>query len=228
MVMTQLSRPYQIALLTMALFVAVWFLALRGHATTTPEPGSSASVPATAATPAPAVPATTTPAPSHAVTAAAAAAAKHAAAVKHAAGVKRTAEARHASAVHHAAAGGGAAARPAPAIKKHPAAAVSPQLSVEAELRQGKIVAILFWNPRGTVDGAVSRELNAAARSLHGKLVVHQTGSGEVSAFGSITRDVQVDQTPTILIIEKGGRTQVLTGLTDSYSIAQAIEELGR
>ena len=37
--MTQLSRPYQIALLTMALFVAVWFLALRGHVCCDPGTG---------------------------------------------------------------------------------------------------------------------------------------------------------------------------------------------
>ncbi len=99
-------------------------------------------------------------------------------------------------------------------------------MAVETELKQGKIVAILFWNPKGAVDAEVSKELAAAARTQGGKLAVHQTGSGEVGAFGSITRDVQVDQTPTILIIGKGGRTTVITGLTDAYAIAQAIEEV--
>ncbi len=63
-------------------------------------------------------------------------------------------------------------------------AAVRPQVAVETELKQGKIVAILFWNPKGAVDAEVSKELAAAARTQGGKLAVHQTGSGEVGAFG--------------------------------------------
>ena len=33
--MTQISRPFQIALLAMCLFAAVWFFALQGHSTST-------------------------------------------------------------------------------------------------------------------------------------------------------------------------------------------------
>jgi hypothetical protein len=46
--MSQISRPFQIALLTMGLFAAVWFVALRGHSTATGGPASSASAPAPA------------------------------------------------------------------------------------------------------------------------------------------------------------------------------------
>jgi hypothetical protein len=45
---TQISRPFQIALAAVVLLLAVWFLALRGH-----SGGSSASAPAAASTPAP-------------------------------------------------------------------------------------------------------------------------------------------------------------------------------
>jgi hypothetical protein len=259
MVMTQLSRPYQIALLTMALLVGVWFLALRGHAATTPEPSSPSSAPAptaaaeakAAAAPTPVykgvapgvggltraidkaheavatsqqnaqqlegssaqASATGSPATVAPTSTAAAPAAVTPAPGTHAA-------VKPATTTH------GAPAKVAPIVKRHPAVAVSPQVAVEAELKQGKIVAILFWNPKSTVDVAVGRELDAAARTLDRRLVVHETGPGQVGAFGSITRDVQVAQTPTILIITKAGRTAVLTGLTDAYSIAQAVEEL--
>jgi hypothetical protein len=41
--MTQISRPFQIALLAMGLFVAVWFIALRGHSASTGGSGASSS-----------------------------------------------------------------------------------------------------------------------------------------------------------------------------------------
>jgi len=58
--MTQLSRPFQIALVAMGLLVAVWFVAQRGHSS---GAGSAASAPATAtstpaATPSPGAPST--------------------------------------------------------------------------------------------------------------------------------------------------------------------------
>jgi len=228
--MTQLSRPYQIALLTMALFVAVWFLALRGHSAATPEPGSATSAPAVAGAPAAGAEAKSTPAPSHSASVTAAAAAKHAASVRHAAAVKHAAAVRHAAAVQaktNSSTGHATPSKPAPVVKHHSAAtAASPQKNVEAELKAGKTVAILFWNPKGTVDAVVSRELFAAARALGAGLAVHQTGPGQVGAFGSITREVQIDLTPTIMLISKTGRTTVITGLTDTFAITQAISEL--
>src|SRR5207244_1126494 len=52
--MSQLSRPYQIALGAIALLGAVWFLALRGHSSSSSEPSSStaAQPPAHASAPA--------------------------------------------------------------------------------------------------------------------------------------------------------------------------------
>ena len=43
--MTQISRPFQIALLAMGLFAAVWFFVLQGHSASTTGSGSSASAP---------------------------------------------------------------------------------------------------------------------------------------------------------------------------------------
>jgi len=93
---------------------------------------------------------------------------------------------------------------------------------VEAELKQGRTVLVLFWDPKGTDDVAVRRELHAL-QALHGKsglpqnrrLALHEAGPGEVGSFGSFTRAVQVYVTPTILIILPSGKTKTLTGLTD-------------
>jgi hypothetical protein len=99
------------------------------------------------------------------------------------------------------------------------------QSQVEAQLKAGKIVAILFWNPHAEVDRVVRGELQAAQRALHRQLAVELAEASQVGAFGSFTRAVQVLQTPTILLVNPRGQTSSLTGLTDSFSLQQAVGE---
>jgi hypothetical protein len=112
---------------------------------------------------------------------------------------------------------------PAPApVVKTPAM----QAKVEAELKQGKVVTILFWNPKATDDAAVHRQLQSVRGRLGGAIAVHDALAGQVASFGSIIRGVQVFGTPTILLINQHGLAQTLTGYTDAYSIEQAITEV--
>ncbi|MCW3067442.1 MAG: hypothetical protein JWL67_67 [Solirubrobacterales bacterium] len=121
------------------------------------------------------------------------------------------------------------------------------QQAVEAELKQGKIAIVLFWNPKGADDLVTHRALqqmvrlhhNAgtarAAELSHGekffgmelgrKIAVHESPAGAVASYGTVTRGVQVFGTPTIVIINPKHRATVLTGSTDAYSIEQAIAE---
>jgi hypothetical protein len=122
------------------------------------------------------------------------------------------------------------------------------QALVETQLKQGAVVAILFWNPHSAVDSAVQRELQLLLAVHHGlrkdsknpevtrlvkatgleldsKIAVNEAPASQVASFGSITRAVQVYQTPTILILNKKGQTTTLTGLNDAFSIEQAIDE---
>jgi hypothetical protein len=115
----------------------------------------------------------------------------------------------------------------APNVTPHHVArvpALANQRLVEAELKQGRVVALLFWSSKGSDDVAVRNSL----RQLKGRdhhLAVHIAAPGQVASFGSITRGVQVYGTPTILIVGKHGRTLVLTGLQDAYAIEQAVTE---
>ncbi|HEY2216577.1 MAG TPA: hypothetical protein VGH21_03715 [Solirubrobacteraceae bacterium] len=118
---------------------------------------------------------------------------------------------------------------PSSAAHVHPKAAngiPAMQATVESELHQGKVVALLFFNPKGSVDASVRRELRRAGSSSHGKLAVHFASAKQVGTFGSFTRTVQVYSTPTILLINKAGVTSSLTGLTDAFSIEQAVREV--
>jgi len=98
------------------------------------------------------------------------------------------------------------------------------QRAVEAQLAQGKIALILFWEPKGAEDLSVRRAL----QHLHGKLAVNIALAGQVASFGTITRGIQVYGTPTLLIVDKQGRTITLTGLQDAFAIQQAISELSK
>jgi hypothetical protein len=278
--MAQLSRPYQIALAVLAFLVLVWFVALRGHSSSsTPVASTPVSTPATA-------PASTpeSTAASEAKAAAAPTPVYHGAtpgvagltrAINKAHGAVATSQ-RDAQGFEHASAqapgqsaeGTGAStastgSQPAaaPATATQPAAApasttkqaVAPagtaaktsksaahvaikprtvtrgiptqQAAVESELKQGKVVAVLFWNPKGADDVAVRKELQTVGKQLGGKLAVHTAEANQVGAFGSITQAIQVYQTPTILFVNGKGLTTTLTGFTDAFSIEQTIEE---
>jgi hypothetical protein len=259
--MAQISRPFQIAFVAMALFALVWVLALRGHS---PSAGSSASAPSSSAPPAPASSVYHGSAPG--VEGLTRAIAKAHGAVTtsqqnaqqlQAQSAKASGEAPSASAggtsapkastaapaasaptvaATHAAPKTAAPSRPAthkpatPVRSKAPTgagAAGQPtmQKQVEAELKQGKIVTILFWNPKASDDQAVNRQLQAVGSKLRGGVAVHDALASQVGSFGSIIRGVKVYGTPTVMIINKTHQAQTLTGFTDAYAIEQAIGE---
>lgn len=122
------------------------------------------------------------------------------------------------------------------------------QAKVEHALQDGKIAVILFWNPKGADDVAVNRELKlleavhhlirpvanvprvrkaleSSGLELQKPFAAFRASANEVTSFGSITQNVQVGATPTILIVNKGGQTMALNGLQDALSIEQAIDE---
>jgi hypothetical protein len=267
--MTQLSRPFQIVLVTFGLFVLVWFVALHGHNQSAGGgPGSSSSgssAPNATATPTAAAQAKSAGAPTHVYTGpvpglhglsraidkahgAVAQSQTDARSFEHAepSGTSSSTPATGASASAKSAAGASAAT--AAAASRSQAAASSTSASgqaksvtspgksggltlptkqpvVERELQQNKTVLILFWNPRGTEDVAVRKQLPIVAHKLGGTVAIHYNLPHEVTDYGKITNTVQVNQTPTILIVNTRGQTTTLTGLTDAFSIEQAVAE---
>jgi hypothetical protein len=122
------------------------------------------------------------------------------------------------------------------------------QVLVERALHEGKIAVILFWNPKGADDAIVDyelrlletvhhlirplahtpqlrRQLAESGLELEKRFAAFTSPASQVATYGSITRGVQVYQTPTLLIVNKRGQTTVLTGLQDALSIEQAIDE---
>jgi uncharacterized protein (UPF0333 family) len=118
-----------------------------------------------------------------------------------------------------------APAKASPAKPGSAAVSLVNQKSAEAAIAAGRTVLIYFWDPSGFDDVAVRKQVETVVHSHARKLTLFLAASGEVATFGSITRGVQVYGTPTLMIVGKGGTTNVITGLTDAYAIEQAIAE---
>jgi hypothetical protein len=250
--MAQLSRPFQIALVSVCLFAALWFFALQGRSKST---GGSGSAPAVTASTPPVTKATSTGA-THTAAAAVVARAKAEAKTGHIyhgpvpglEGLTRDIARAHGAVAEIGASPSGTATRtqtktPAKAVTTTPTktvtkarpstahktasasttASLSGQHAVEADLAKGDVVVLLFWNPSGTDDVSVHRAVQAVKRVNH--VAVQEAAASQVASFGSVTRGVQVDTTPTLLVVNKQGHAIVLTGVQDAFSIEQAIDE---
>jgi hypothetical protein len=284
--MAQVSRPFQVVLVVFALFVAVWFIALRGHSGGS---GSSAAQPSSAVSPASAAKPNSSSAPgvdglTRAIDKA------HGAAAASQQNAKQLAEKAAAASSAGGATPTGGVPKPtatrAPARSSTPNAAItSPkprvlhptgvpaksatkaaqsksaearlgpgrtparQKLVEGALKEGKVAVILFWSPKGADDGVdrielrlleeVHHQIPALAKRVPGlrteikrsglelekKFATFEAHADQVTSFGSITRNVQVYGTPTILIVNPHGSVITVTGLTDAYALEQAIDE---
>ena len=108
--------------------------------------------------------------------------------------------------------------------KTHPGRSAR-QVVVEAELAHGKTVMLVFWDPKSSVSREVLLQADALAGGSKGTVTVHAALANQVGLFGKITEVVHVYETPTILIVNRQGVVSTLTGLTDVFSLRQAVSE---
>jgi hypothetical protein len=239
--MSQLSRPYQIGLAVLTLLVAVWFVALRGHHG---EPNPSPTTSTTSSVyhgSAPGVEGLTRAIKkAHGAAAAeqqhanrvnsqSAALAGESAATKSASTPTKTSSAPSSSSASNSSASHtssrahrGSSTGPATGAAKGSTSATARQSAVQHELAHGKVVVLLFWNPKSTDDQAVRAQLHLMTRR-NGHLAIHVATPSEVTSFGGYTRTVQVTQTPATTIINGKNQITTLNGLTDARSIQQTI-----
>jgi hypothetical protein len=93
-----------------------------------------------------------------------------------------------------------------------------------AELAQGKVVVLLFWNPRASDDRSVHAVLRAVNRHA-GKVAVHSARISHVGDYLGITSGVQVLGSPTALVINKKRQAKQITGFNDAVAIDQAVND---
>jgi hypothetical protein len=95
---------------------------------------------------------------------------------------------------------------------------------VKRAIRQEKVLALLFWNGKSADDKAV----RAALRDVDtwdGRVMVHTAPIKRISKWGRISRGVNVDQSPTVVIVDTKLRAEALVGYVDAKTIDQAVAD---
>ena len=228
--MSQISPPIRILLVCAVAFLAAWMLFLR-PSTETGDPAAEAPVPA-AVTPVDAGGDQANSAAGKVVEQANDAAAATDARVERLAdGTETPTDAGSAAnavpadptatATAPKPAEGKAGDAPAKATK---AAAAGLPLRVLRAIGDRKVVVLLFWNPKAADDKAVRKELTGVDR--HGrKVLAHATNIKKIAAYQQITRGAEVEQSPTIVVIDRDRKVETLVGYVDRTTIDQAVAD---
>jgi hypothetical protein len=87
-----------------------------------------------------------------------------------------------------------------------------------------KVIVLLFWNKGAADDRAVKRELTHIRKDKR-KVVVQSAPLTKVSAYQQITRGANVDQSPTVVVVDRNRQVQTLVGFSDRATIDQAVSD---
>jgi hypothetical protein len=205
--MDAISRPMQILLAVVLAFAALWFVALRPSG----DSGKSSSAPS----------APGTEGLGRAVNGAKGAVAKSDASAQ------KTQAATGANTANTAS--GAAAGQASNPTSTSTGTSLDARVSASdrskpllAELKQGKVVVLLFWNQRASDDKSVHAVLREVDRH-GGKVRVHSASVSRVADYTAITSGVQVLGSPTALVIDRKGHAKQITGFNDARAIDQAV-----
>jgi len=119
-----------------------------------------------------------------------------------------------------------AAPATAPKAKAPPSEEAGLPASVAKAVADKKVLVMLFWNRNAIDDRAVRRELRDINRHK-GKVKVHVASIGDVARYAAITRGVNLEQSPTV-VVSKGTTADALVGYVDAGTIDQAVSDLLR
>lgn len=204
--MDQLSRPLLIALAAVVALAGAWTLALR------PKDPSAAADAAAPAAPLKAIP--------KAKAASKASDAANAAVQKAGATASGDATATPApTAVQPAPA---PATKPAPAKPATPSGSSTGERRVLSDLADGKVVVLLFQDPRGADDRAVRRAVEGLGRH-GGRVAIHVAPISQVGTYPAITTGVTVTQSPTTIVIGRDFQARAIVGLSEPRELSQAV-----
>ena len=93
---------------------------------------------------------------------------------------------------------------------------------VRKAVKNRKVLALLFYNNRSYDDKAVRRELNSVDR--YGKQVfVDAHWIKSVGRYQAITRGANVEQSPTVVVVDRNLKAETLVGYVDAKTIDQAV-----
>lgn len=97
-------------------------------------------------------------------------------------------------------------------------------LRVLKAIADRKVVALLFWSPKAVEDQEVRKALRGIDRH-DGKVLAHATHIKRIAAYQQITRGANVEQSPTVVVIDRNRTVQTLVGYVDRTTIDQAVTD---
>lgn len=120
-----------------------------------------------------------------------------------------------------------AASRSTPASLHKPARAATAAdrlTQVQQAMREHRVVAMLFYNPAGADDKAVRQEL-AGVPTHRGRVVKLTIPLSEIANYTTVTEQVPVNFSPTLVLIAPGGRADEIVGFTTGFEITQRVDD---
>ncbi len=96
---------------------------------------------------------------------------------------------------------------------------------ITAALREHKVLAILFYNPAGADDQAVKHELDSIP-TYRGRVVKLIVPVAELSRYATITTQVMVSTTPTLVLIGRNRQASTITGFASQFELATRVANL--
>jgi hypothetical protein len=141
------------------------------------------------------------------------------------AAAQRSADAAGAAASTPATGTGSAGAASGTAAQRRAAGADDASTPILRQLDRGRVVALLFYNRRGSDDRAVRSALRAVPRR-DGRVVLKTSPISKLGRYEVITRGVKVLAAPTVLVIGPGPSARAITGFTTTAEINQAVSEM--
>jgi hypothetical protein len=93
---------------------------------------------------------------------------------------------------------------------------------VRKAIRQGDVVVLLFWNRKGADDRDVRRSLRRVD-TWNGRVVTQAAPLSKISRYGRIARGVDVNQSPTVVVVDPELHAETIVGYTDTATIEQMV-----
>jgi hypothetical protein len=94
-------------------------------------------------------------------------------------------------------------------------------------IRKDKTLVLLFWNGKSADDKAVHDALKHVDR-WDGRVYVDSAPIKSISKYGRIARGVDVEQSPTVVVVDSELRAEPLVGYVDAATIDQAVVDAFR
>jgi hypothetical protein len=94
-------------------------------------------------------------------------------------------------------------------------------------IRKNKAIVLLFWNGKSADDKAVHAALKDVDR-WDGRVFVGSAPIKQISKYGRIARGVDVEQSPTVVVVDPELRAETIVGYVDAKTIDQAVVDAFR